>query len=81
MLNIVSWKALLGILTNVAVSGDVALTRSNVEEKTAHDPIAPHHIMVQKKGTSRNGMLWKMLPSSPERMTIGVRIAMERRDV
>lgn len=42
----------------VVVRGDVALTMSNVDEKTAHEPMPPNIIMAQKKGTSRKGILW-----------------------
>lgn len=76
-----SWKALLGTATKVAVSGDVALTSSNVLEKTAHEPMPPNSIMAQKNGTSRNGILCHMCGTSPEIMTMGVRIMRDRIEV
>lgn len=76
-----NWNALLGTDTNVAVSGLVALTSSNVETKTAKDPKAPHHIINQKKGTSRKGMFRMMCGMPPEKSTTGERRRMDRRDV
>jgi len=66
---------------NVAVSGDVALMRRSVDTKTEKEPIAPHQIMNQKKGTSRYGRLWKMLPSSPDTRTMGVRMIKDTSEV
>lgn len=77
----ISWNAPRGTAMKVAVSGEVALTRSNVDTKTEKEPIAPHQIMNQKKGTSRYGRLWKMFPSSPDTRTMGVRMIRERSDV
>ena len=76
-----SWNALLGTATNVAVNGEVALTRSKVPEKTAHEPMPPNSIMAQKKGTSRKGMLWYTCGTSPEMMTMGVKIMSDTSDV
>lgn len=66
---------------NVAVSGDVAFTRRSVDTKTAKDPRAPHQIINQKNLTSRNGILRRMNPGSPERIRMGVSIMRESREV
>lgn len=76
-----SWNALRGTATNVAVNGDVTLTSSKVPEKTAHEPMPPNSIIAQKKGTSRKGMLWYICRASPERMTMGVRIMRDIKEV
>ena len=57
MLSNINCTPLRGTLTNVADNGLVAFTNTSVELKTAQLPIAPHQIISQKNGTSRNGML------------------------
>ena len=79
-LSIPSWNALRGIAMNVAVRGDVDLTRRSMETKTEKDPSAPHQIINQKKVTSKNGRC-QTLDISPERRKIGVSMMIERRDV
>jgi len=81
ILSIINWNAPLGTAINVVVSGEVALISNRVEENTAHDPIAPHRIMNQKKGTSKKGMLRSIWLRSPEMRIIGVRRMIEIREV